>query len=128
MVLEIGTGLGVSTRALARYAHFVMTVDIDLWVQATIFPQLQKGNDRLQCMHSRPYSASIIPDLVFIDGDHSSEAVRGDIEYARQAVRGGGLIVLHDAKSLRVREAILELLPERMDLETEHGLCVAVKR
>lgn len=38
-------------------------------------------------------------DLVFIDGDHSYEGCRGDIEAWRPHVRAGGYIVLHDFRN-----------------------------
>lgn len=36
------------------------------------------------------------PDFVFIDGDHREDAVREDIQIARQLMRGGGLLAGHD--------------------------------
>ncbi len=41
-VLEIGTGLGVSTEWMARTAHSVVTVDIDPWVWKHVFPYLSR--------------------------------------------------------------------------------------
>ena len=35
-------------------------------------------------------------DLVFVDGDHSEDGVRGDIEAWLQHIKDGGIIVFHD--------------------------------
>ncbi len=35
-------------------------------------------------------------DFVFVDGDHSEEGVRGDIEAWFQNIKDGGIIVFHD--------------------------------
>jgi predicted O-methyltransferase YrrM len=40
-------------------------------------------------------------DLVFVDGDHTYEGVRGDYENWRGAVRPGGHILFHDAEAFR---------------------------
>ena len=45
-------------------------------------------------------AAQLIPgdlDFVFIDGDHSWQAVQTDWEIAREKVRPGGIVCLHDA-------------------------------
>lgn len=42
-VLEIGTGLGVSARAMASTATEVVTVDIDPWVHANVWPLLPRN-------------------------------------------------------------------------------------
>ena len=64
-VVEFGTGLGVSTRALAQTAQLVCTVDVDEWVQDTIWPDLPVN---VVCHVDR----SELPtqaDMVFIAGD-----------------------------------------------------------
>jgi hypothetical protein len=38
-------------------------------------------------------------DLVFIDGDHSEDAVRADFNIVRDNVRPGGIIAFHDVSS-----------------------------
>src|SRR3954471_13056030 len=54
VVLEIGTGLGVSTRALASTAKCVWTSDIDEWVQRTIWPELTAECDNINCITEAP--------------------------------------------------------------------------
>lgn len=47
--------------------------------------------------------ASELPvDMVFIDGDHSYEGVRGDWEAWRLNVRPGGIVALHDSVNCRM--------------------------
>lgn len=115
MVIEIGTGLGVSTRALARWASVVYTIDVDEWVFRNIMPTLPENvtavTDRAHFHAGKAF------DLVFIDGDHSGEAVKADLRFARQLCRG--LIVCHDAK------AISEYLDgDWLHIATVHGLAV----
>ena len=91
-VLEIGTGLGVSARAMAKTASEVVTVDIDPWVHANVWPLLPKNVRGLT-------SAADIDGVfgaVFIDGDHGRHAVRRDIEQA-EGFAPGGLLIAHDA-------------------------------
>ena len=51
-------------------------------------------------------------DLVFVDGDHSYEAVKRDIEMWLPKIRKGGLLIGHDYcdKWLGVRKAVDEML------------------
>lgn len=100
-VLEIGTGLGVSTRALASSALKVTTVDVDQWVHATIWPTLP---DNVECLTT--LYAELRFDLVFIDGDHSPEAVRRDVALAESLLTVGGVIVAHDTAFDHVRGAL----------------------
>ena len=53
-------------------------------------------------------------DFVFIDADHSYEAVRADILAYRPLVKRGGILAGHDyaPKWEGVRQAVDELLPK----------------
>jgi len=95
-VLEIGTGLGVSTRAMAATASRVTTVDIDEWVHGTIWPDLP---DNVGCSSSTDKLVGPF-DVVFIDGDHSETALRSDIATGER-LAPGGLLVVHDAEHLK---------------------------
>ena len=111
MVLEIGTGLGVSTRALAASAAVVHTVDVDPWVQATIWPGLP---DNVICHESVATVPAV--DAAFIDGDHSEDATRRDLEST-----DARLVIVHDANSPTVKAALGDgwrIIP------TTHGLAV----
>ena len=90
-VLEIGTGLGVSAKAMAKTATEVVTVDIDPWVHANIWPLLPRN---VKGYTAVPEDETF--DAVFIDGDHSRHAVRRDVEVAER-LAPGGLLIAHDA-------------------------------
>lgn len=97
-VVEIGTGLGVSTRALAQAAKTVHTVDVDPWVHETIWPYLPDNVTTHESIDSVP-----AVDAVFIDGDHSTSATAADIETAHRIARR--LIICHDASHPMVAAA-----------------------
>jgi len=117
-VLEIGTGLGVSTRAMATTARSVTTLDVDEWVHANIWPTLP---DNVTGVTS-------ISDLVgtygavFIDADHSTEAVAADLELALD-VCDAGLIIAHDTNAVAVRDG-LRAAEDWHWINTTHGLGV----
>lgn len=46
-----------------------------------------------------PADFPMVVDAMFIDGDHSSEAVRHDSDLARSVVAAGGLIIWHDYRN-----------------------------
>lgn len=117
MVFEIGTGLGVSTRALARYAISVITQDIDPWVAITIAPTLAVLPN-VTCIQDRRKYEPLV-DLVFIDGDHNTDAVTEDITFARSL--HPHLIVLHDAKYPNVARALDD---NWLIIDSEHGLAI----
>lgn len=89
-VLEIGTGLGVSTRALASTARHVWTVDTSPWICEFVFHDLPEN-----------VTPTMVRDLVrgpcdlaFIDGEHSAQALAADIAFAVSL--GAREIWLHD--------------------------------
>lgn len=125
-VAELGTGLGVSTRALAKYAEQVDTVDVDDWVAGNVWPELIAEHSNVVCWHDRDTIRSA--DLVFIDADHDAESVRDDIEWAKRLLRnGGGLIVCHDTRYAHVKRGLeMSSVDDWLYIDTEHGLSVAV--
>lgn len=87
-VLEVGTGLGVVTRALIPNVRALTTIDIDPWVQRTIWPALQT-DPTLRDYGSRVTYRADWPaigtfDVAVIDGDHRTEAVQADIAHCRR--------------------------------------------
>lgn len=108
--LEIGTGLGRSTAVLNRAATYVVTIDPDPWVHENVWPGLRSCWSNVSCRPSLDdllaYGlGGVIVDrhfeLVFIDGDHSTPAVRHDLERVIPLCRSHALIILHDWTYLR---------------------------
>lgn len=90
-VLEIGTGLAVSTRYLASSASEVVTVDIDPWVN-------DPGIGNVRFMRDVPNEQF---DFAFIDGGHGYADVMADIARANAP-----LLALHDTYLEDVARAI----------------------
>lgn len=118
-VLEIGTGLGVSTAAMAATAQHVATYDIDAWVHDTIWPGLPDNVVGVKSLEhvGRAFGA------VFIDADHSTEAVARDLSLALQHLGLGGVVIAHDIASPAVREGLAEASGWHW-IDTTHGLGV----
>lgn len=117
-VLEIGTSRGGLLFALAQFAHaeaLILTVDLP-WPDR--YRRIATLHDEMICsmatrhqqacaMRGRSTSAAIKAqvatvlgdrpvDLLFIDGDHSYEGVKGDLETFLPFVSDRGHICLHD--------------------------------
>jgi Predicted O-methyltransferase len=99
-VLEIGTGLGVSTVCLAHEATEVVTVDPDPWVRSALC--LPSHVLQLECFEQvqGPF------DFAFIDGLHDRASVTQDIQNCLQIVKFGGHIAFHDVNQPEVRDAV----------------------
>jgi predicted O-methyltransferase YrrM len=102
-VLEIGTGLGFSTRAMARTALAVVTIDDDPWVAENV--ELPDNVLRLTC-----FAVKGRFDLVFVDGDHRYEQVVHDLRFALDNLARSGVIAVHDTNINDVARATAELL------------------
>jgi hypothetical protein len=112
-VLEIGTGLAVSTRALAATARRVVTVDPDPWVKDPALPNVE---------FCRAVPEDLTPfDFVFIDGLHTTAAVIQDIERTHPIAR----LLLHDTYLPDVQAAISQCaLVERESWPTRCRLAI----
>ena len=117
-VLEIGTGIGVSTRALASTAASVVTVDVDPWVQSDIWPHLSDCPN-VRTLTEIPEEAF---DVVFIDAQHTVAAVRRDIELTRPRCRK--LMLFHDINYANVRCGVEIEFPNVETIKTAHGIGV----
>lgn len=102
-VLEIGTGLGISTVCLADTAIEVVTVDPDEWVHRSL--TLPPNVVRLSSIDQVEGEF----DMAFIDGLHDIESVRQDIVRCLGFVRPGGTIAFHDVCQSEVSSAVGEV-------------------
>jgi len=116
-VLEIGTGLGVATRAIAQKARMVHTVDIDPWVKQNV--ELPDNAIFYDDIRDVPEGL----DVAFIDGLHTTEQCLLDIEEAKRIIKPGGLLIFHDARMQQVMKAIQDLHP--VFIVTPAGVAIA---
>lgn len=117
-VLEIGTGLGVSTRQIAMLAKIVHTVDIDIWVKNNV--ELPENAIFYNNIKDVPTGL----DAAFIDGLHSYEQCKADIIDAKRIVKKGGLIVFHDTKMSTIRKAIEDSNINGYHIDTPVGMAI----
>ena len=108
-VLEVGSAFGYSaiTMALAGADH-ITAVDPHTWLPASLDVMLENlaaygVTDRVEVMAGHSFTALPVLageglefGLVFVDGDHSYEAARHDIEWARKLLGPGGVLAVHD--------------------------------
>lgn len=104
VIVEIGTQYGISTRmwlaATAPTGGVVHSIDVD----AQCGEGETRGDidaagwlSRWHFHHGRSQDIEPIEsDLLYVDGDHSYEAVRSDMARHGRLVRDGGLVVLDD--------------------------------
>lgn len=116
IVVEIGLAHGRTSLALLRELPGIrryIGIDTELGYRPKLDSQRwERGADPghlamrdvrferiLRPRGSLDLTAADLPicDAVFIDGDHSSEAVRHDSDLARDVVCPGGIIIWHDA-------------------------------
>ena len=89
-VLEVGTGLGISARAMVLTARSVTTIDPDPWIQESVeLPGVLMLADW-------PDERVNKYDMIFIDGDHEAKAVQADLTEARKRLAPGGFMAFHD--------------------------------
>jgi predicted O-methyltransferase YrrM len=113
--LEIGSYLGASSCRLAAALsmHGGHLYCVDTWANETM-PEGERDTLAEFLRNTRGVAAAIttirkrsdeltegdVPlpvDLVFIDGDHSYDAVKGDVEKVRGWLTEGGTLAFHDA-------------------------------
>jgi hypothetical protein len=117
-VLEIGTGLGISTQAISEVVDSLVTVDVDPWVWGTIWPSIKKDNVLFASSASVVSSAKF--DGIFVDGCHTKEAVVEDCESVRSLT--DNLIIFHDAKIQDVADALDQVFGSFELVDTACGL------
>ena len=140
-VLEVGSYLGLSTICLAQSAESVLSVDPHdgrgTAIRQDTLPGFHKSLERygVENVESIVGTAEDVPegmafDLIFIDGDHSYEAVARDIELALPLLAPGGLIAFHDYRSEidpGVSRAVDELIAAGGELLSTHTSLAVVR-
>lgn len=144
-VLEIGSFCGRSTVCMARKANRVECIDP---FDGRATPEVGSTLDRFRKNVERyGVKAKVVEhigttgqvsprwngqtfDLVFVDGDHSYESVRADIEFASKVIRPGGVIAFHDFRQFPgqhdgrwdpgVTRAVKELIDSGAELISTH--------
>lgn len=138
-IVEIGCYMGRSTRALGDNAKGIVYA-VDHWngppeIQPpphppeTLYPAFEKNLRDLIPHKVKPMrldslvaaerfmvsgAASLMFDMVFIDGHHALESVWADIKEWSKLLEPGGLLCGHDAEWAGVRQARQRLLPPHM--------------
>lgn len=124
-VLEVGSAFGYSSAVMAcAGARHVTAVDphLQLGSYEAMLSNLAAAGvaDRVTVVRgSSPAALAEVGGpfgLVFIDGDHSCEAVLADVEAARELLTPGGVLACHDYGEdcccPGVREALDKLFPD----------------
>ena len=138
-VVEFGTLFGLTTQALAEAAPegcTIVTVDNFCWnplglkpelheqfTRRILNPYLERGRVRLVAGDSEGFRAeygAVVPTMVFLDADHSYEAVRAEIAWAKGL--GVKVICGHDYGNplFGVTRAVDEAFPEGVE---RAGMC-----
>ena len=99
-ILEIGTGSGHSTLALATMTQGVVTT-IDIEYKASVQKMVWEEGQGLKVNFITGASPNVIPlgayDLILIDGNHKEEHVRTELRAISNCIQDGGFIILHDS-------------------------------
>lgn len=144
-IINIGAGAGTSGMAFMEAREDLHVTTIDLRREASALGSLESeelvfkeagywGQARHRQIHGdskqagREWAGGPV-DLIFIDGDHSYEGCRGDIEVWAPHVRRGGLVVLHDYANAPwgdVQGAVHDTLEASLDFVFERLVSITI--
>lgn len=86
--IEVGTETGVTLATIARHSKRTISIDIDPAVKARLAPRFPNvefltgsSHDVLPIVLERLAAEGVTPDFIFVDGDHSADGVRRDLEF-----------------------------------------------
>jgi predicted O-methyltransferase YrrM len=133
VLLEVGSYLGASASFLAAAISEIggggNVHCVDTWQNQAMTEGLRDTWAEFQT-NTRPYASLIVPhrgcsvdvsktfeeeiDMLFLDGDHSYEGCRADVESWLPHLKPGGILVIHDyGWAEGVRRTIRELIQPR---------------
>ena len=95
--------------AIKAAAHFRL-FDLESRVSWVEESNPASAVEAYECIFTNDEQDTILPDIVFIDGDHSYEAAKEDIDKCIVMVRPGGLIMGHDYSMHEVKRAVDEVI------------------
>jgi hypothetical protein len=113
--IEVGTETGVTLALLARHSTKAFSIDIDPMVKTRLegkFPNTEfftgSSHDVLPVVLKKLTDEGTTPDFIFIDGDHSAEGVRRDVEHVLSVRPLTQMVVMmHDSFNPGCRKGIL---------------------
>ena len=133
-VLVIGSGAGFTPKVFLENVETLETMTlVDAFLAETgngspfdvsagdlDYPNVEINREKLKLFKvmSKPFLELAIKkknsfDLIFIDGDHSSDGFRSDLNLSIKCLRKGGAILFHDTKFDHIRAIADELLENR---------------
>ena len=113
--IEIGTETGATLAIIARHSTRAISIDIDPNVKmelASAFANVEfitgSSHDVLPVVLQKFADEKTNPDFIFVDGDHSAEGVRKDLELIL-AVRPAApmTVLMHDSFNPQCRQGML---------------------
>ncbi len=120
--IEVGTFLGGSLSLIAQYAEEVYSIDIDETIPKKLS---QFKNVKFLSGYSSELLPNLIKDLdsqgkaidfILIDGDHSYEGVKGDINIIQSYVpKTPMFLVMHDSFNPECRQGMIDAEWDKME-------------
>ena len=112
--IEVGTETGVTLATIARHSTHAISIDLDPGVKQRLsgtFPNVDfitgSSHDALPLLLEKLAAHGVTPDFIFVDGDHSAEGVRRDLEFILNVRPNRQMLVLmHDSFNPGCRQGI----------------------
>ncbi len=112
-IIEVGTGAGHSTLALALGATYtngqVVTIDIEQCEEAKDLIEKSELSDVVTFLKIPPqgYSLKGKFDLILIDGNHTQSGVIADIQrFLNQELKPGAFVIFHDTNNPKWKQEV----------------------
>jgi predicted O-methyltransferase YrrM len=145
-IFEIGTEYGAGTTLMAIYSSIntkIWTLDITPLGNKLLELAEQKLDTEGICFKNIPEIHKITPiicnsyefnptslpkmDFIFIDGDHSYDAVKNDTILALKMINSGGIILWHDTSLSEIKKYLDEISNEFDIINPECCMFMVVK-